>query len=196
MKRTKVLLFVAAGMLGVWGTAGAQQPSSAQPSRAKMGELMTGSAKVEKVDVDKRELTLKTKEGKPFTVDVPEGVTRLENVKPGDTVTVAFYQSLAVSLAKPGETPVGTTKETTVEKGPGTLPSGAAVEQVTTTAKVTKVDRSKNELTIETPSGEANTIKVREPEMQSRMKELKAGDTIQATYTRAVAASVTSPKSK
>src|SRR6185312_11655038 len=106
-------------------TPSGSQPSAGQPSGAMAGQLITASAKVDKVDLSKRELTLKSDQGKPFTINVPDNVTRLDNVKPGDKVRVSFYESVAVSLQKPGEAQPGATAKTTTRRAPGALPGGA-----------------------------------------------------------------------
>lgn len=171
-----------------------QQPEAARGApTAGMAEIVTASAKVEKVDMEKRELTLKTDEGKPFTITVPENVHRLDNVKPGDRVDVAFYESTTIALQKPGE-PMPSKRTTTQERFPGQLPGGMVAERVTTTAKVTNVDPANNEVTIES-KGKSHTIDVKDPQAQAALKRLKVGDRIQATYTAAVATSVT-PKTK
>jgi Cu/Ag efflux protein CusF len=213
MRMTKTFLFVAAGALAGWvtsGTALAQDPggmpsgspSEAQPRgtqqqapTAMTGQLMTATATVEKVDTAKHEMTLKSDEGKPFTIQVPENVTRLENIKPGDKVRASFYESVAVSLQKPGEARVGEQKETISERAPGELPGGATAERITTTAKISRVDAAKDELTIETPQGKMTTIKVQDPQVRAQMKNLKVGDKIQTTFTTAMATSVTPQKS-
>lgn len=208
--RHKTALLVATGAFvgwlaptsGAFAQEGAAQPSSdtAQPSAGRRmpgqatGQLITASAKVEKVDAGKRELVLKGEKGKPFTVQVPEKVSRLDNVRPGDTINVAFYESVAVSLQKPGTAAAGETRRSTTERAPGNLPGGAMGEQVTKTAKITNLDKEANEVTIQTPSGEKNTIQISDPQVQSQLKDLKVGDQIRATYTTAMATSVTPKK--
>lgn len=161
---------------------------------AMAGQLITASAKVEKVDVDKREVVLKGEKGKPFTIQVPDNVSRLDNVKPGDTINVAFYESVAVSLQKPGAGQPGEQTRSMTERTPGNLPGGMTGEQVTKTAKITKVDKQDNELTIQTATGEKNTIKVSDPQVLAQMKNLKVGDEITATYTTAMATTMTPKK--
>jgi hypothetical protein len=161
------------------------------PKGAMAGRLMTSSARVVNVDVDKHELTLRGENGKPFTINVPEDVTRLDNVKAGDRLQVSFYESVAVSLAKAGEATPGQEKTTAIERTPGALPGGTMTQQVTTTAKITNIAPSKDELTIEGPKGKANTIKVEDPDVRAQLGRLKVGDKIQTTYTQAWATRVT-----
>jgi Cu/Ag efflux protein CusF len=200
MRRTIVL--IAAGTLAGWvATAGAQdvpdstgsaQPSSAQrPPTAMAAQMVTTSAKVKKIDVAKRELTLASQDGRPFTLNVPESVTRLDNIKIGDSINVTFYESVAVSLKPEGTVRPGVQKEMVAERTPGALPGGATAERITETAKITKIDTSQDELTIETSAGKVNTIKVEDPQMKAALDKLKVGDKVKTTYTQAMATSVT-----
>jgi hypothetical protein len=218
MKRSRVLLIAATGGFAGWMLAApaqaqapsdnpaAKQGSDAQPSAKQdsdkqptptvsAGQLMVASAKVEKVDVDKHELTLKDKNDKSFTINVPEDVNRLDNVKPGDRLQVSFYESVAVSLTKPGEATVGQEKTTATKRAPGALPGGAMAQQITTTAKITKIAPSRDELTIEGPGGKANTIKVEDPDVRTQLSRLRVGDKVQTTYTQAMATRVTPARS-
>ena len=202
MKTSRTVQFLAAAVLAGWavsaqaqeaqgGTSAEDQASGSKAPTAMAGKLITASAKVEKVDVDKRELTLKAENNKPFTINVPEDVTRLDNVKPGDQLRVSFYESVAVSLAKAGEAQPGMESTTSAGRTQGTLPGGGMAQQVTTTAKITKVAPSKDELTIEGPGGKSTTIKVDDPQVRSQLGRLKVGDKIQTTYTQAMATRVT-----
>jgi Cu/Ag efflux protein CusF len=204
--RQKRRLFFAALASTAWITTGTsfaqgagkegappQGGAQAAPSEST-SQLIKATAKVDKVDVDKHELTLKGDDGKPFTVDVPESVTRLDNVKPGDQVNISFYESAAVSLQKPGAGQVGTQKQITSARAPGQFPGGLVAEQITTTAKITKLDPASDELTIETPAGKTNTIRVQDPQNRAALTKLKVGDEIRATYTEAMATSFTPKK--
>jgi len=178
-----------------------QQPSGMQQQQrggtpsSVVGEVMTATATVEKVNMDKHNVSLKDNEGNEFVVNVPEDVTRLDNVKKGDQVRVTYKQSLALSLKKGGEGAAAPSETQMRERAGGNLPGGMMGRQITTSAKITKIDPSANKLTVKTPDGTTDTINVSDPAMQADMKKLKVGDKIQATYTEAVAMSVT-PKSK
>jgi Cu/Ag efflux protein CusF len=194
MTQTKVLILVAAGgLLMGTGTARAvtgEEQAAPPATEAVSAKLITATAKVVKVDAKTRELTLKDENDKPFTINVPEDISRLDNVKPGDRLNVSFYESVAVSLAKPGEAATGRVKSTTTGRTAGTLPGGGVAQQITTTAKITKIDPSMDELTIEGPEGKANTIKVSE-DARPQLSRLKVGDKVQTTYTQAMATRVT-----
>lgn len=74
--------------------------------------------------------------------------------------------------------------QTTVERG------GVTARQATVTARIESVDPSKNLVTIKTPSGETHELKVEDPDLQGRLKQIKAGENFDVTYTQAVAISV------
>jgi hypothetical protein len=58
------------------------------------------SATIEKIDRDKRELTLKGPEGKTRTVKVPEEMKKFDQLKEGDQVVVTATESLAIAVTK------------------------------------------------------------------------------------------------
>jgi Cu/Ag efflux protein CusF len=171
------------------------QPSSGQAAPGEMvGQLIHESATVQKVDTQKRELTLKDDAGNTNIVQVPEDVTRLDKVKKGDRVDLDYYQSVALSIKKTGETP-SPSETKMIERAPGQLPGGLVARKITASAKVVKVDPTDNKVTIKGPGGAVDTINVSDPQLQSDLRKLKSGDRIEVTYSEALAASVT-PKGK
>ncbi|MCP6135451.1 hypothetical protein NL393_40335, partial [Klebsiella pneumoniae] len=50
-------------------------------------------------------------------------------------------------------------------------------------SKVEKIDLDKHEVTLLPPQGKVQVVKVENPELQGRMKELKVGQTVDAIYT-------------
>jgi hypothetical protein len=179
-----------------------QMPSEAQPPSQRpmpsqtTTQKMSASATVEKIDIKKRELSLKDEQGNQFMVEVPEDVTRFENIKKGDKVNVDYYESVALSLKKPekGEKP-SASEMTMSGRAAGNLPGGMTGRRITATATVTKVDVANNKVSIKAPDGKMDTITVSDPGLQSDLGKLKKGDRIQATYTEAMAITV-SPKNK
>lgn len=179
----KHIQFVVTALLFA-GTSWAQQQ--------QVSQMVSVSATVDHVDLNKRELTLRGPDGNPFIVQVPESVQRLDNVKMGDQVSIDYYQSAALSLKKPEAGAVtGAQARTTVQKAPGALPGGVVGQQISATAKVNKVDASKGQLMIKAPDGQIDTINVKDPQMRADLKNLKPGDDIQVTYSEAMAVSMT-----
>ena len=62
---------------------------------------------------------------------------------------------------------------------------------IRSTVEVVNVDKSANKLTIKTPSGEMDTLDIKDSGMQSDLDKIKKGDKIKASYTEAVAIAVT-----
>jgi hypothetical protein len=208
-------LFVTGALVG---TAAAQEPQGQEPSKQQpserpegkqeqtkkeagaptevMAERMSATATVDKVDLKKREVMLKDDQGKEMKVNVPKNVKNLNAIKKGDTVTIDYYSSVALALHKgeKGKAP-GAEETTMVERKAGKLPGGIVARRIDATVEVVDVDKSANTVTIKGPAGEMDTIKVKDPEMQSDLDKLSAGDKIHAKYTEAVAISVT-PQAK
>lgn len=74
------------------------------PTQSPSGKLIdteTVSATVESVDLEKRIVELLKKDGSRVKVPVSPEVTRLAEVKKGDTVMVKYTRSVALSVHKP-----------------------------------------------------------------------------------------------
>ena len=188
-QRILSLLGMAFATVAMAGVASADQ----QPTQ-KVAEKLSTTATVEKVDANKRELSLKDDQGNNLMVQVPEGVTRFDAIKKGDKIDLDYYQSVALSLKKPGQAP--SVSETTIAGRPaGNQPGATIGRKITASVEVMKVDPAQNKVTVKGPSGAMDTINVSDPGMQAKLGMLKKGDRIQASYTEALAASVM-PKQK
>lgn len=177
-----------------------QPPTANQPSgmpTRTMAEKMSASATVEKVDTKKRELTLKDDKGNTFMVQVPEDVTNFENLKRGDKINIDYYQSVTLALKKSekGAAAPSGGEQVVTERAAGNLPGGLVARKITAVATVQKVDPTTNNVTIKAPDGTVDTINVSDPSLQTQLSKMKKGDKIQASYTEAMAITV-SPKSK
>jgi hypothetical protein len=174
--------------------SGTEHPSSEQPSikehptgqqtpgAAAAAALVTSSATVEKIDKDKGLITLKGAGGKSLDVKAGPGIN-LDKLRVGDRVNTAYFDEVAVDIrnASPGA-PTMTTKA--VQR------AGVTAMQSTVTSRIIHVDAAKNTVTIKGPKAEEHTLKVTDPDLQSRLKDVKPGDKLDVTYTQAVAVSV------
>jgi Cu/Ag efflux protein CusF len=156
-------------------------------------EKLTTTATVVKVDVKKRDLTLRGDDGTEFTVETPKSV-KLEELKEGDRLKIQYYEAIAISLKKGEKGEAGTsssTGQTTItETNAGTAPGGMVVHRIKGTFEVVKVDHDRNKLTVRRPNGAIDTINVREPAMQAQLAHVREGDRIHLSYTEAVAITV------
>jgi hypothetical protein len=158
------------------------QQSAAQPSaqqREVEAALVSASAKVKKIDRANRLVTLKSPEGRAFEVKTAPDVD-LDQLHVGDTVTAMYYDAVAVGIEKASK---GAPKVTTTEVQRG----GVTARQATVTARIVSVDPSSNTVVIRGPLGGERTLKVQDPALQARLKQIKRGEDFDVTYTQAVA---------
>ena len=176
--RAAAAFAIALGVAAIPGVSKADAPAPDTVS----AEVVTATAIVQKIDKDARTVTLKGEQGNMVDVKVGPNVD-LAKLKVGDKVNAAYYQEIAVALSKSGEHPTKTTQTVT---GRG----GVTAQQTTVTAKVLAVDTAANKVVIRNPEGQTHVIEVTDPGMQAQLGKIKAGDSVDVTYTQAVAVSV------
>jgi hypothetical protein len=164
---------------------------SADTSKSmSMMEKKSTEATVVRVDTAKRHLVLQGENGLEFTVQVPQTVKRLDDIKAGDKIKVDYYESVGLSLKKQGEGAATPSERSFTERKAGKLPSGTVAHQESGTVEIVKIDKDKNQITVKRPNGQQDTIDIKDPDMLSQMGTLKEGDKINATYTEAAAITV------
>ena len=198
MRKLFVFVAVVIFALSFAGTVGAQEKKAEPASAGKKPSVfkenvVTGTATVEAIDLEKRIVTLKRADGSVFDLAVGPQVRNLPQVKVGDEVVVKYYQSIAVQVKKPGATEGSTVKETVTRAKPGEKPAGVVAKQVTVTATVEKIDKKKMIATLKGPEGKVVDVKVRDPK---NLENVNVGDQVDITFTEAVAVSVEKPKKK
>ena len=104
----KILLVSCVGLMTLGGFAETKTPSVVRSEKTEI------KAVVQDIDYSKREVTLKGPEGKTVKLTIGDKAKNFDQVKKGDVVLTTFYESVALSLAKKGETPVGQAQGDTV----------------------------------------------------------------------------------
>ena len=151
--------------------------------------LRTVVMTVEALDLGTRMITLRGPSGSALTMQVDERVRNLPQVSVGDTVTVAYYESWALSLDKPGDP---STAMVVGRAAPGQMPAGFAARRSTIEATVTAIDGAKPSVTFRGPKGGTQEVGVAEdPRVLAR---LKVGETYNVTYTENLAVAVEKAK--
>lgn len=149
---------------------------------------VSATGTVEAVDLAKRTVTLKGDGGRVETFAVDPAAKNLDQVKPGDVLVILYKESLVWELNKPGAGVKGVESVGAVATAKkGEMPGGAAGQQVTATVTITQIDAKAATITIKGPAGNERTIKVKDPK---KLEGVKIGDTLDITYTEAVAISV------
>ena len=184
------LTMVAASVAGALCLATAALAQDAKPAAPPMGEAVISSeqvtATVTKINHKTREVTLKASDGQEYDFVADEAVKNLPQVKKGDVVTATYAEALAWEVKKGGTAGV----DATVAAGAapiGDKPAGAAGRQVRVTVSITAIDPKAPSVTFKGPAGNTKTIKVKYPE---KLKGVNVGDTVDITYTEAIALKV------
>jgi len=150
--------------------------------------VVQATAKVEAIDHETREVTLRGSDGEKLTFVADERVKNLAQVDVGDTVAATYYESVAFEVHKPGELSPGVAiAEGTGTAELGSKPAALDAQSVTVTSTIAAIDDSVPTVTLEGADGERSTIKVRNRE---NLKNVKVGDQVEITLTRALAIAV------
>ena len=164
---------------------------SQTPSTLPKGEAMASSteltATVTKIDQKTREVTLQKEDGREYSFVAGSNVKNLAQVQKGDVVRVTYTEALAYEVKK-GGTAIGATTTVVAEGAkPGATPAGTVTRQSTLTVTIAAIDPNAPSVTFKGTTGQTRTIKVRDPE---NLKGVAIGDTVEITYTEAVALTV------
>jgi hypothetical protein len=146
------------------------------------------TARVDAVDYKTRVVTLRGPEGNVFDVHCGPEVKNLAQVHVGDDVVTTYYESLAISAHKPGETqPLIETTVASSRAKPGETPGAADVQRTTVVATVVGINKHAGTVTVKGPRGKVVTVSAEDPK---RLDQLAIGDHIELVYTEALAIGV------
>lgn len=150
-------------------------------------EVLAISGVVDKVDLEKRKVTLTLDDGKHKTFKVDKPAVNLDQVQVGDHVKIACTEELVVTVNKAGETP-GAAALTTASVAPrGAKPSGIVVDTVAMSGKILAIDPDDRKITFEDPDGKGKTVKVKKG---VDISGLAVGESVDAVLTESVAIDV------
>jgi len=194
MRVFPAIAFLAAVAVSPAVLAQAQAPTvtgaaGTAPGKAAAVRYVTAKAVVESVDPATRTVVLKNAKGETHSVVAGDQVRNFDQIKPGDTVAVKYTESVTLELKKEGKAVVQRTEGAAAERSkPGQKPGGMVAREVTVTADVVAVDEKKKTISLKGPQGNVVDLPMDDPE---QFKLVKKGDQVQATYTEALAVSVT-----
>jgi hypothetical protein len=188
------------------GAAGCSTPDVAAPAAAAptpapaaapRGETVVATVEVTAIvtaiDQKTREVTLKKEDGTEVTFVASEDVKNLAQVKKGDTLHVVYAEALAYEVKKGGATAAPTTAIAGGAAELGQRPAGALARQTTATVAITAIDPTVPSVTFQGPAGNTRTIKVLHPE---KLEGVSVGDTVELTFTEALAIKVVETPAK
>jgi hypothetical protein len=158
---------------------------------AGAGQAVEIKAEVTAIDKAARTVTLKGPRGKTKTLTVSKQARNFDQIKVGDVVTLAYLEALTLKLEKAeGAKPGKEVNEELRRAAPGQKPGGEMVRHVTVVGTVTAIDTATQWVTVRGPEGGEVDLKVKEA---AKLKSVKVGDLVRATYTEALAIAVNSP---
>ncbi len=168
-----------------------EAPSQSAPKTPPIetSRLITATATVEAVDQANRTVTLRGP-NRTATVKVGDEVKNFDQIKAGDLVNIAYYESMMAQIYKKGETapPAGIQAKQFKEGAPaGQLPAGTVGRSIQVTATVQSIDKAKNIVVLKTPDGSLEAHQVKDPK---NLQKVEVGDTVLLSLTQAVAVSV------
>jgi hypothetical protein len=178
-------------LVGLLLAAPALGQTAATPPGASAQRESEVTAVVESVDMQQRQVLLRGADGSLATVKVGPAVRNLAQVRPGDTVRVAYLESLVAELAPPGAPLTASSDVAAIRARPGERPGAAAVERIRVRVRVLDVDQGSGTVRFVGPNGQPRIAVVKEPAMLELLRQIKAGDEVNLTYTEALAISVT-----
>jgi hypothetical protein len=169
-----------------FGTVKAQ---SADEQGVDEVDVVKTSATVEKIDLNKRKVSVLFDDGKKKTLKVDKSVRNLDRVKVGDHLQLTYADEIVIL--------VGKTKETAGEAGAGLVavapkgsrPGGVMAETTSLTAKVLSVDTQTRHVVLEEPDGKKKTVKL--SKKLTNFDQLKPGETIDMVVTEELVIEVT-----
>ena len=185
----KIASFLAFVLVATVATAG---QTVAQQTRDAVIQEITLRGTVEAVDHTARTVRIRGEQGNIVTLDVPTTVTRFDQVKPGDVVTIAYYDRVNIRPHPPGEAAVDSVSPSTTTATPGLLPGGVRSTQRVTTVTIDAWDPATRMVTFTAPGGQSYTRRVNETLDASLLSGLKVGDRVDVTRTEATRLTVES----
>jgi hypothetical protein len=137
------------------------------------------------VDAANYQVTVEGANKNPVSIQLTDQAKALHNLKVGDKVDIRVIRSIAYVLDTNVDGASGVSNESMTIRATKDTPNpgGEAVRQVKVTSKITHIDLKKHEVTLLPPEGKVTVLKVEDPELQARMKNLKVGQTVDAVYT-------------
>ncbi|WP_397453323.1 hypothetical protein [Pseudomonas sp. NA-150] len=137
------------------------------------------------VDAANHQVTLAGPNETQVPVQLTDQAKNLHNLKVGDKVDIRVTRSIAYVLDTDVDSARGITNDSAITRATkdNPNPGGEAIRQVKVTSKITHIDLKKHEVSLLPPEGKVKVVKVEDPELQARMKNLKVGQTVDAIYT-------------
>lgn len=162
---------------------------TATPRPAGTATLITATATVESVDMATREVRLLGGDGEVLSVTAGPEVRNLAQLEAGDVVEFNFFESVAVSMAEPGDAADQGTMILAGRAAEGERPGGFAIEATDVVVTLVSYDDRNFLATIRTDDGATRRVTV-PPELRSFAAARSPGSRVLVSLTDAMAVSI------
>ena len=193
MGHATIAATLAAGLLawaGATPAARAQQQEQQQPGVAvTRTEALTGT--VELVNLASREVVLRDAGGRAVTVVAGPEARNLEQLRPGDRVSIEYRAALAAEMVRPGDPRPPVEALAGGERAPaGERPGGALGQVVRVRVRIDAVDAEAGRVTFTGPAGGTRTVTAQDPKVREFVRNLRPGEQVDLAYSEALAVRV------
>lgn len=171
------------------GLAGCASSMSEPESVAVSDEIKT-SAVVQTVDMDTRQILLRSDDGALETIVAGPEVRNLAQLEPGDRVVAVYQRSVAAQMAPAGAEMGTTSASAAAVADEGQKPGMVAADDMVAVVSFVSYDPATHVARVSDADGFVHAIEVQEPELRTFAANLKAGDLIEVTFSEAVAVGV------
>lgn len=158
-----------------------------------VAQVTTLNGVVETVDASSREILLRgqggAQSGALLTMIAGRAVQRLNQIRPGDRVTVRYYQALAAQAVRPlagASQPFAGASVAREADRPGGEVTRVRAGRVTITA----LDRDTATVSFVGPGNLPRTVTAQNPQVQAFIRSLRVGEQVDMVYEEALAISV------
>lgn len=162
---------------------------TATPEPAATATLITATATVESVDMATREVRLRGDGGEAISVIAGPEVRNLAQLEAGDVVEFNFFESVAVSMAEPGDAADQGTMVLAGRAAEGERPGGFAVESTDLVVTLVSYDDRNFVATLRDDAGTTRRVTV-PPELRSFAAARGPGSRVLISVTDALAVSI------
>lgn len=166
-------------------------PAPADAQGVMVGDAVVITAEVVAIDLADRTIALRGPKGNVVALKVGPEARNLDQVKIGDKLRVKYFESVALYLGKHGQKPGASADAVAGRSAKGDKPAGVIAETVDVSATVKEIDRESRTVTLALVDGSTTTTKVGKD--VEAFDTLKVGDSVHASYTKALAISVETP---
>ncbi len=182
MKRMRMFSFALAAGAMLLGPSSASRAQTADIDQGVDAvEVMKATATVEKIDLEKRKVTLLLDTGRKKTFKVDKSVQNLDRVKVGDHLSLSYTEEIIILVGKSNETPAAGSAGEVGVAPKGAKPGMVMVETSAISAKIVAVDPARHRVTLLDPDGKEKTIKL--SKKVTNLNQLQPGESVDMVMT-------------